>query len=79
MIRENWTHPVSEGIVVKAMSAAEEMEVAEIIESQEDEMESWSFGDEAQWAIDDNFVQERERISFRPSRSILIEAAMEKC
>ena len=32
------------------MSAAEEMEVAENAANQEDEMESWSFGDEAQWA-----------------------------
>ena len=35
------------------MSVAEEMEVAEITVNQEDEMESWSFGDEAQRAMDD--------------------------
>ena len=27
--------------------------MAEITVNQEDEMESWSFGDEAQWAMDD--------------------------
>ena len=37
----------------KEMGVAEEMEVSEIIVNQEDETESWSFGDEAQWAMDD--------------------------
>ena len=37
----------------KEMCVAGEMEVSEIIVNKEDETESWSFGDEAQWAMDD--------------------------
>ena len=73
----------------KEMSAAEEMEVAETTVNQEDEMESWSFGDEAQWAMDDHsgrtidveLVKEAraEEVTFMESLPVWEMSSLEEC
>ena len=71
------------------MGVAEEMEVSEITVNQEDETESWSFGDEAQWAMDDrsgrpNDVEvvteaRAEEVTFMESVPVWEVSSLEEC
>ena len=73
----------------KEMGVAEEMEVSEIIVNQEDETESRSFGEEAQWAMDDRsgrpidveLVKEAraEEVTFMESLPVWEVSSLEEC